>query len=139
MKYLTYLILSFTLFWTAGCSSTENQTIIDDIKAPAFTDYSNFILGDWECRESTPYQSYKMIVTFKEGIMTTKEYSPDAGDKRTSVYQIKDGNIIRANGFEDNLIVEKLSENTIRFRPETKKRRIDLEMIFSCSFVRVPE
>ncbi len=121
MKPLKSLLVVLILL---GCSQHSN-------------DYRGFVIGTWEGRVSGNGQDDRIIMylTFSYGTLTV-DYSPSGGRKFTAPYTIKDERTIMTSRYPDNLVIERLSGNAMKLRPEIGEPRKIIEMIYQCKFIR---
>jgi hypothetical protein len=131
--FLAGLVLSFQL----QCSNVNSGHSAENTNrtSETFTDYKTFILGTWDCDYSYNGVPSKMFVTFKSDNMI--ESDSTVNKESIEPYKFKNENTVQVSRYPDNLIIERVSDNQLRFKPEGDKLRKDLEIIYSCSFMRV--
>ena len=136
LKLLTFVLISLGM---AQCSTSTPTRQISNTNQnpPSPADYQSFILGTWEGRAYYNGQDNQLVmyVTFKDNHLTV-DYSPAGGAKFTEPYRFKDERTIEASRYPEHLIIEKHSQDEIRFRPEGSKLREDVEVIYACKFAR---
>ncbi len=143
MGNLKFILFAVSLFLLIQCKPSDSNLHVsktNEESAPS-VNYSNLIIGTWEGESpysNTPNVPTKMYVTFKDGNMTVESSLSD-GRKHTVPYKFKDERTIQASGYEDNLIIEKISDNQISFKPEGDRMRVDFLIIYTCLFSRVRE
>jgi hypothetical protein len=77
----------------------------------------------------------EMYLTFSERTLTV-DNSPAGGGTFNAPYKFKDERTIVTSLFPDNLIIERLSGNTMKIRPEMGGSRKTILMIYVCKFVK---
>lgn len=100
-------------------------------------DYKSFVIGTWEGRVSSNGQDDRLIMylTFSDGTLTA-DYSPAGGGKFIAPYTFIDERTIMTSRYPENLVIEILSGNTMKFRSEVGEPRKIILMIYLCKFVR---
>jgi hypothetical protein len=138
MKFLKLLLAGLALSLPLQCSTLNSEPLVTNInrQSEPFTDYKTFILGTWECDFRNNNFISKMSVTFKNDNMT-EEY-PLESKKYTVPYKFKGEKTIQVSRYPNNLIIERVSDNQLHFKPEADIRE-DIEIIYECSFIRAAE
>lgn len=121
MKPLKSLVIVLILL---GCSQHSD-------------DFEGFVIGTWEGRVSSNGQDDRLVMylTFSEGTLTV-DNSPAGGGTFNTPYKFKDERTIMTSLFPDNLIIERLSGNAMKVRPEMGEPRKIILMIYVCKFVK---
>lgn len=140
MIKIKFLIVVFTLLWGNSClssnSTTSNTNLTENNKnMSTSSDYKNLILGKWEGKSDKPTIEGWMLIEFRKDGLAVIEYSPPGG-KFTRAYKFKNEKTLEVEGYPDNLIINKNSDDEITFNPEIDKER-DIDVIYVYSFKRM--
>ena len=105
---------------------------------PNPVDYKALLLGNWEGRAYSDERDNQLVmyVTFDAHNMTV-DYSPSNGARFTEPYKISGDRTIEASRYPEHLIIQRQSDNEIKFSSDSKRLRKDIEMIYVCKFTRV--
>jgi hypothetical protein len=138
-KFSWLIFLPFLLAFSQCSGSTSSHQASNTNRGPdSSADYRNWLVGTWEGRtyDNGRDDQLVMYVIFKDNNLTV-DYSPRGGATFTEPYRFIDGRTIEAGRYPEKLIVERRSDDEIRFRPEGERLRVDIEMIYACRFIRV--
>ena len=96
-------------------------------------DYQELLVGSWVGHDDFG----QMNVLFGTDGWAEIDYSPAGGKRFRLPYSFKDERTIEISLYPENLIIERVNNNEILFRPEGNRVRVDIDRIYTCRFTRL--
>jgi hypothetical protein len=78
-----------------------------------------------------------MLVTFNADNSAVFDYTPSGGQKLNTNYSFTSDGTIADGIHPENLIVDAEDIDHLRFRPEGKRLREDIDALYVCKFKRI--